>query len=126
MELWTLHPVADYALLEYDAIIRSQHSEAIYCVQIPWILWPLKRTLRCLKTLGSNYPIMQRHMPQKWNPQLIVPTLSKLFPIVLVHMHEQVQESECASKIQVTDNVQNLGHNYDRKPLSECFRSELC
>jgi len=67
---------------------------------------------------------MQCHMPQEWNPQLIVATLSKFFPIVLVHMHEQAQESECAPKIKVTDNIQNFGHNYDSIPLSECFRLE--
>jgi len=64
-------------------------------------------------------------MPQEWNPQLIVATHSKLFPVVLVHMHELAQESECASKMKVTDNVQNFGHNHDRIPLSECFRLEL-
>ena len=65
-------------------------------------------------------------MPQEWNPQLTVATLSKLFPIVFVHMHEQAQESECAPKMKVTDNVQNFGHNYDRIPPSESLRLELC
>lgn len=65
-------------------------------------------------------------MSQEWNPQLTVATLSKLFPIVLVHMHEQAQESECAPKMKVTDNVQNFGHNYDRIPQSESLILELC
>jgi len=112
MELWTLYPVADYDLLECDPIIKSQHFEAIYCVQIPWMLWPLKRTLRCLQNTGiqlfNNAASYATRMESSANCCHTFKILTQSF----VHMHEQAQESECAPKMKVTDNIQNFGHNY--------------
>jgi hypothetical protein len=37
-----------------------------------WTFQPLNlRTVHYLKMSGSNYPLMQHHLPEEWNPQLL-------------------------------------------------------